>query len=114
MSKQYFINRQQVAYNLGLTVKTVTKYQTRKNDPLPIHENATHGKANKYDPYKVMEWKVRQELQKLDPEDTGEVIDYEKEKARLTKEQADGQEIKNAIARREVAPVPLLEYCLQT
>jgi len=43
--------------------------------------------------------------------DTGG-IDYHVERARLTKAQAEGQEIKNAVLRRELAPVDALEWVL--
>jgi len=39
-------------------------------------------------------------------------IDYHVERARLTKSQADGQEMKNAVMRRELAPVDLIEWTL--
>ena len=41
-----------------------------------------------------------------------DAIDYDKERARLTKEQADAQELKNAVMRRELAPIELLEFAL--
>lgn len=42
----------------------------------------------------------------------GGEIDYHTERARLTKSQADGQEIKNAVLRRELAPVAVIEWVL--
>lgn len=46
------------------------------------------------------------------PDRPVEQIDYELERARLTKEQADGQELKNAQTRRELAPVELIVWAL--
>jgi len=39
-------------------------------------------------------------------------LDLQEERARLAKEQADGQELKNAVTRREQAPAKLLEFAL--
>lgn len=42
----------------------------------------------------------------------GEETDYGKEKARLTREQADAAEIKNEVSRGELAPIQLIETTL--
>lgn len=39
-------------------------------------------------------------------------FDLRGERARLTKEQADGQNLKNSIARKEVAPISVLEFAM--
>ncbi len=38
--------------------------------------------------------------------------DLQQERARLAKEQADGQELKNAVLRKELIPVKMLEFAL--
>jgi len=38
--------------------------------------------------------------------------DLRGERARLTKEQADSQQLKNSIAKKEVAPISIIEYAL--
>lgn len=44
--------------------------------------------------------------------DDQELIDREFEQARKTRAEADAQEMKNAVTRRELAPVELLEWAL--
>lgn len=44
--------------------------------------------------------------------DDGE-IDLEYERGRLTRSQADGQEMKNQVIRKELAPIRLVEFALE-
>ena len=106
------LNYRQVCQMLQQDPKTVKKYHQQENDPLPILEKATNGKAHKYDANAVLEWYSRRRINNLVTTDEGAVIDYERERARLTKAQADAQELKNEIARKEVAPVKMLEWAL--
>lgn len=112
MPSEFSINKQQAAYMLDVDERTLTKYQNNKDDPLPIKVKGKRGQANSYDPAEIIKWKLRKELSKLSLSGSGEIIDGDAEKARLTREQADGQALKNAITRKEVAPIELLEWSL--
>jgi len=110
--KKFKINRLQAAYLLGVDERSLSTWQKRRNDPLPVLRKGTRGTPNEYDPAALLQWYVRQELAKVITTDKGEYLNLDAERARLAKEQADGLELKNAIARREQAPITLLESAL--
>jgi len=112
MITEFTVNKQQATYMLDVTERSMTNWQNRKEDPLPIKDKGKRGQSNSYDPQELVRWKVRQAVGKLTVNENGDLVDYEAERARLTKEQADGQSLKNAVTRRELAPVDMLEYAL--
>lgn len=107
------LTRKQVCRALQVTPRTLTRYAKRADDPLEPVEPGGHGKPALYDPADVVEWAIRQELAKLQ-EEAGhdDFIDYHHEKARLTRAQADREEIRLKEDRRQVARVELLTYAI--
>lgn len=105
------ITKMQVVYLLGVEERTVTGWENRAEDPMPVAVRGKgRGTPNAYDPKEVLDWRVRQAVRQLAPAGSdGEILDANAEKARLNKEQADAAAIKNAVTRREIAPVALLE-----
>lgn len=106
------VNREQIAEALGVTVKTITTWQNRTQDPLPLQSKAKRGGSNEYSVPACVNWKIRQEVNKLTGGDDGELIDYEKERAALTKAQKEGQEIRNEISMGKLAPVTVMEFAV--
>ena len=107
------ITRKQAARLLECTTRTLTRYASREDDPLIPAQAGGHGKATLYDPATVGQWLIRRELAKLQ-EQAGhqDAIDYHHEKARLTRAQAEAQELKNKEMRGEVARVELISFAL--
>jgi phage terminase Nu1 subunit (DNA packaging protein) len=102
----------EAAYLLGVDEKTITAWQRRTIDPLPVQKADRRGQPNQYDPRLLVEWKIRQELAKVTGTDSGEILDLEQERARLAKEQRIAQELKNAQIRRETAPIEIISFML--
>lgn len=109
---EFTITKRQAAYLLEVDERTLTRWQERADDPMPVKARGKRGQPNLYDPRELLRWKVRQELGRLTVDDDGQVIDYEKERARLTKEQADNTALRNAQLRRSLAPIAALEWAL--
>lgn len=110
MATPELLTRDQAAALLGVTARQLQRYASG-DDPLVPAVPGGHGKPTLYAPETVGQWLIRRELAKLqkaaghhDP------IDFDRERARLVKAQADQVELKNAITRREVARVELLTF----
>lgn len=111
-SKAFTINRRQVAYLLGVDERTVTTWQSLSTNPLPVKKVGGRGKPNEYDPSEIVQWYLAKKVGEIAVDGDGNYIDYEHEKARLTKNQADQAAIKNAQLRGELAPIALLEWSI--
>ncbi|MDZ7789398.1 MAG: terminase small subunit [Xanthomonadales bacterium] len=107
------ITRNQAARLLGCAGRSLTRYASRDDDPLLPERAGGHGKPTLYDPRTVADWHLRQELAKLQ-EQAGhdDAIDFHHERARLTRAQAEAQELKNKITRREYARIELLTFAM--
>ncbi len=53
-----------VANTLGVSVRTITQWQNRTEDPLIVDLRLGKGKPNLFHPYKVAQWGVRQAKRK--------------------------------------------------
>lgn len=107
------LTRDQVGRALNVTGRTLTRYAQREDDPLvPVRAGGPQQAAG-YDPRDVAEWAIRQELAKLQ-QDAGhdDAIDFHHERARLTRAQADHQELRNRITRGEYARIELLSFAM--
>ena len=106
------IDRDTVAALLGVTDRTLSRYAARDDDPLAPCRPASRGRPALYQPREVMEWVLRQEARRQSdaPASLDGDADYDREKARLTRAQADNAELKNAQLRRELARVELLQF----
>lgn len=110
----YLISKAQVAYMLAVDERTVTRYQSQPNDPLPVaYRGRNSERPSAYDPRDVSDWEVRRRQAKLRFGGDGELLDFERERARLTREQADNQALKNTRARNELMPVDVVRWALR-
>lgn len=90
---------------LGVTVRQVTTYQNRKEDPLPIAVRAaSRGQAHQYDIFEIHDWGVRQRIKELGVNDDGEFYDKEFEQARLYHGQANRVELEVEQLRGKLLP----------
>lgn len=106
------VNRNELADAFATTVKTITTWQNRVEDPLPIVSKGKKGTSNEYDLAACIQWRIRQALKKAGIGSDGEIIDYERERAELTRAQKEGQQIKNELALGKIAPVHVLEFAI--
>ena len=67
------------------------------------------GKASVYDPRAIVQWAIEREIGSAAPDDGGAAINLERERARLTREQADHTALKNGQIRKQLAPIKRLE-----
>jgi phage terminase Nu1 subunit (DNA packaging protein) len=107
------ITRKQAARLIGCTERTLSRHMARESDPLRPTQAGGAGKATLFDPRAVADWWHRQELAKLQQAaGHDDPIDYLHERARLTKAQADKEEIKVAALRRQFADTRLISFAL--
>lgn len=107
------INRKQAARFLGVTERTLSRHMARETDPLRPDQPGGRGKPTLFDPRLVADWMLRQELAALQ-QAAGhkEAIDFSHERARLTRAQAEGQELRNKITRGEYARIDTLTFAM--
>lgn len=106
---KHLISKTMVAQMFGVTTKTISRWQVREKDPLPIAIKGARGVANQYDIGVVNDWGVRQALEKPRYMHAGRAHDFQKERARLTHNQAERAELENAITRGELIPANQVE-----
>ena len=98
----HWLNKSETAKSLGISVQAFDKWGVQ-----PV---AKIGRENFYTMRSVLDNRLENHNEKhagdADPDD------YEAQRTRLTKEQADQLEMKNAVTRREQAPVQLLQLAL--
>ena len=96
----HWLNQQQIAKSLGITVSAFARWEVE-----PV---ARIGKQVFYDVRSVLE----NRLKKADQ--SGSNGDIEAERLRLTSAQAEGQEIKNELAKGRIAPIEIITQSLAT
>lgn len=107
------LNKKEAAYMLGKSERQMSEYQKDKLDPLPIFTVGGRGRTNEYDAQELLAWAIRHKMRQIGVHDSGKPkTDYEYERGRLAKLQADGQQMRNEIISREVVPIKLLEFSL--
>ena len=110
------LNKKQVATMFGVTEKTITTWEKQAKHPMP-HTSTRRGTPNEYKLDEIIRWaamhqcphdwyvngKIPFDKDPEEMEDPGEevvgMLNYNREKARLTKEQADATAIKNEMLR---------------
>ena len=105
----FTITKGQVAYLLNVDVRTLTTYQGRAEDPLPIANSGRRGQQNEYDPRDIVNWSQRQELRKLNIDSDGRLFDYEAEKARLTYHQANKSALEEETLTGALIPADMVK-----
>lgn len=101
-----WLNRKTLARSIGISVQSF--------DQWGIAPVAKIGREVFYDVASVLEAdraRVERRREKERPQSLDD-IDYERERARLTREQADHTALKNAQLRRESAPIAVIEWTL--
>ena len=105
----HLISKTMVAQMFGVTTKSISRWQSREKDPLPIAIKGARGVANQYDIAAVNDWGVRRALEKPRSMYAGGAYDSQKERARLTYQQAERAQLENAVTRGELIPASLVE-----
>ena len=93
------VNREELAAILGKNAGTITEWLRLG---LPRVAASAGRSGDTYDTEAVIEWMVQREVRKLMVGENGELINFEMERARLTKEQADKVAMDNAIKRGDL------------
>jgi phage terminase Nu1 subunit (DNA packaging protein) len=96
----HWLNQQQIAKSLGLTVSAFARWEVE-----PV---ARIGKQVFYDVRSVLD----NRLEKADQ--SGSNVAIESERLRLTSAQAEGQELKNELAKGRIAPIEIITLSLST
>ena len=106
-------NLDDVAQVLSTTERSVRRWLELKDDPMPVISRGGGRGGVQIDIPEAVQWWNRYTNRgtRTDPQ-TGEALDGNLEMARLRKEQADGQALKNSVTRREMAPVAAVEWTL--
>lgn len=90
--------------SLGISVQAFKKWGVQ-----PV---ARVGKSLYYTMADVLRNRLDHELAKLKPEEPEDLQGFDYERYRLTKAQAEHQELKNAVMKKELAPVDLQSFVL--
>ena len=98
--KPHWLNQQQMAKSLNLTVSAFARWEVE-----PV---ARIGKQVFYDVRSVLD----NRLEKADQ--SGSNVAIESERLRLTSAQAEGQELKNELAKGKTAPMEIITLSLST
>jgi phage terminase Nu1 subunit (DNA packaging protein) len=102
----HLVNKAELADIVGKSQQTLTTWQKQG---MPIHVAGTRGQENLYDTVEVIDWLVRRTLEKVVIGDDGETIVYEVEKARLTKAQANHEELKVEVLKGDLIRSEVVE-----
>lgn len=94
------VSKNELAALFGKTPKTLTIWQ---HEGMPFRASEVVGTENQYDTAECIEWYVRRQSGKLDPN---------AEKAALVREQAEAARRKNAMAKGEVISVGAVKMVL--
>lgn len=105
---QQFVTKAVVAAALDVDARTVSRYQGQSTDPLPVAVVGKRGTPHQYDIGAVVKWAIRQKLDELQAGQNGQVIDFNKERARLTQQQADKVTLENAQLRATLLPIEMV------
>lgn len=89
----HLLSKAAIAYGFNVDERTISRWQDQDNDPLPTFVRQKTSAGNQYDLRAVIEWAQRQALADISVGDDGQVYNYEAERARLTKAQADKTEL---------------------
>lgn len=113
-----YVGRKACLRALMVSESGLRNFEARSKDPLPrIKANTAQGEIV-YEIRDLFEWYYRHRVRKDFGEDakpgdgSGGTKSNNDQKNRLLRAQADAQEIKNAVARGELAPIQLLEDAL--
>lgn len=101
-----YVNKSELAEILGKSERTLTTWQ-KNGMPISV-DGGGRGYANTYDTAEVIDWLLRNELEKHLNTDQ-QVLDYDYERARLTHNQANKVEMENAVMRGDLIPAELVE-----
>lgn len=102
-------SKSEIAFAFGVDERTVSRWQDRDDDPLPVAERRKTRQGNAYDPRAVIAWHRREVLREAGLATDGQAYDYTAERGRLTKAQADKTEIEVSVLKGETIRVPLVE-----
>lgn len=103
----HLVNKAELAEILGRSQQTLTTWQKQG---MPIHFAGTRGTENLYSTEEVIDWLIRRELSRaVGADPNGELINYEAERARLTRAQANHEELKVEVLRGELIPSDTVE-----
>lgn len=107
---QFTITKKQAAYLLGCDERSLTAYQRRKVDPLPIMKKGKRGQCNEYDPHAIHEWKIRQIQSRYHGK---KLVNSESERTRLLTAQADQITLRNNKEKEKVIDIEDVNLVLQ-
>lgn len=78
---------------MGVSTRTVSNWQNRG---MPVAVRRSSPEGNLYDSAACIEWRIRERVSETVTISNGQTLDYEAERARLTKAQADKTELEVA------------------
>lgn len=99
------VDRQELAEIFDAGLSTIKGWE---DAGMPRHAIKSGARNILYDTAACIKWRVSREIDSGKVSDNGKVLDFQLERARLTKWQADEREIKTKILRSEVIPADLV------
>jgi phage terminase Nu1 subunit (DNA packaging protein) len=112
------INSGMVALMLGISDVQVSNLKKEVDNPIPLV--GKRGREFLFDIHAVHNWDVKRQIRnhyrgtRTTDDDTGKVVDFNTEKTRLTKAQADSKELENQDRLGKLAEIDVLKETLST
>ncbi len=103
---KFYWNRKDTAELFGVSIMTLDQWVVRDCPVEVVKLKGMKKPQKRYYIPDIIEWKSNRSVSNV------KQLSLEKERTRLAKEQADGQSLKNAVTRKELAPIKLLEISL--
>lgn len=101
------VNKRELAEIVGRTERTLTSWM---KDGMPVYHQGGRGKETHFETSEVIAWMLQREVAAYLPTgEDGEEIVYEAERARLTKHQADHEELKVKVLGGTLIPADVVE-----
>jgi phage terminase Nu1 subunit (DNA packaging protein) len=88
------LNQRELAEDFGVSVQTIQKWQEKEDFP-KYSKKGENGKANTYDITAIINWKIKQSKKES-------VSEYQIERTRLAKTQADKNEYEIELLRKNI------------
>ena len=102
------VNKRELAELMGKSERTLSTWM--KDEGLPVHADGGRGRETHFDTVSVFAWYAqRAVLKEIGEGSSGEAISYDAERARLTKAQADHEELKVRLLEGRVIPAETVE-----
>lgn len=99
------VTQAELAQLHGVSHVTIRNWE---HEGMPVAKRGRSGVSGKYDVAATVEWRVAREVGKVEARQNKQKLNIEDERARLVKEQADAQALKNEVSRGRLLDIDVV------